>query len=78
MWGDEDISPLWYYIFNSSLTMRKIADKPKLRDILQNIWKAVLKTVKDEKQTKKLSQTRGDITSKSNVVSSVGSEKKRH
>lgn len=57
--------------------MRKIADKGKLRGILQNIWKAVLKTVKDEKQTKKLSQTR-DMTSKSNVVSSVGSEKKRH
>ena len=49
-------------IYNLSLTMRKMPDKFKLRNIIQNTWKLCLKTVKviKNKESQKLLPPRFD------------------
>ena len=64
---------------NFGLTVRKRSEKPKLSGNLQNIQPVLLKTVKFTKNKKFLrncnrtEEDQGDMTTKGNVISCVGS-----
>lgn len=55
---------------NPILIMSKISDKPHLRDVLQNTWPGLLKTVSHQEEGKpeRLSQPRGDLMTECGVV----------
>lgn len=64
--------------YNPRLIMRKLLDKSRMKDILQDTWTALLEIVSvlKNKEKQQLSQTRvawEDMLPKCNVVTSVGS-----